>query len=72
MRYKTVIGRRLHARTLPTQKAEAAGCKVINIMTHLSIAHQIPAAGQQGRSPDPAAPAAFIVSYHWDETAFAV
>ena len=24
MRYKTVIGRRLHARTLPTQKAEAA------------------------------------------------
>jgi hypothetical protein len=25
-----------------------------------------------GRSPDPAAPAAFIVSYHWDETAFAV
>ncbi|WP_192926317.1 hypothetical protein [Microvirga tunisiensis] len=23
------------------------------------------------RSPDPAAPAAFIVSYHWDETALA-
>jgi hypothetical protein len=38
MRYKTVIGRRLHARTLPTQKAEAsAGCKVINIMTHLGM-----------------------------------
>ena len=38
MRYKTVIGRRLHARTLPTQKTEAAaGCKVINIMTHLGM-----------------------------------
>jgi hypothetical protein len=38
MRYKTVIDRRLHARTLPTQKAEAsAGCKVINIMTHLGM-----------------------------------
>jgi Transposase DDE domain len=38
MRYKTVIGRRLHARTLPTQKAEAAaGCKVINIMTRLGM-----------------------------------
>jgi hypothetical protein len=38
MRYKTVIGRRLHAQTLPTQKAEAsAGCKVINIMTHLGM-----------------------------------
>ena len=38
MRYKTVIGRRLHARTLLTQKAEAAaGCKVINIMTRLGM-----------------------------------
>jgi len=38
MRYKTVIGRRLHARTLPTQKAEAmAACKVINIMTRLGM-----------------------------------
>ena len=38
MRYKTVIGRRLHARTLPTQKAEAAaGCKVLNIMTRLGM-----------------------------------
>jgi hypothetical protein len=36
MRYKTLIGRRLHARTLPTQRAEAAaGCKVINVMTRL-------------------------------------
>jgi hypothetical protein len=36
MRYKTVIGRRLHARTLPTQKTEVAvGCEVINIMTRL-------------------------------------
>jgi transposase len=38
MRYKTLIGRRLRARTLPTQKTEAAaGCKVINIMTHLDM-----------------------------------
>jgi transposase len=38
MRYKTVIGRRLHARTLPTQKTEAAtSCKVINVMTHLGM-----------------------------------
>jgi transposase len=38
LRYKTVIGRRLHARTLPTQSAEAAaGCKVINIMTQLGM-----------------------------------
>ena len=33
-RYKKVIGRGLHARTLPTQKTEAkVACKVINIMT---------------------------------------
>jgi transposase len=38
MRYKALIGRRLHARTLPTQKTEAAaGCKVINIMTQLGM-----------------------------------
>jgi hypothetical protein len=38
MRYKALIGRRLHARTLPTQKAEAAaGCKVINVMTRLGM-----------------------------------
>jgi hypothetical protein len=38
MRYKTVIGRRLHARALPTQKAEAtAGCKVLNVMTRLRM-----------------------------------
>jgi hypothetical protein len=38
MRYKTLIDRRLHARTLPTQKTEAAaGCKVINIMTQLGM-----------------------------------
>ncbi|QRM33950.1 IS5 family transposase [Microvirga sp. VF16] len=38
MRYKTVIGRRLHARTLPTQKAEAAaGCKALNVMTRLGM-----------------------------------
>ena len=38
MRYKTLIGRRLHARTLPTQKTEAAaGCKVLNVMTRLGM-----------------------------------
>jgi transposase len=38
MRYKTLIGRRLHARTLPPQKTEAAAaCKVINVMTHLGM-----------------------------------
>jgi transposase len=38
MRYKTVIGRRLHARTLPAQKTEvASGCKVLNLMTHLGM-----------------------------------
>jgi len=38
MRYKTPVGRRLHARTLPTQKTEAAAaCKVINVMTCLGM-----------------------------------
>jgi transposase len=38
MRYKTVIGRRLHARTLLAQKTEAAvGCKVLNVMAHLGM-----------------------------------
>ena len=38
MRYKTLIGRRLYARNLPTQKSEAAaGCKIINIMTRLGM-----------------------------------
>jgi transposase len=33
-RYKTIIGRRLHARTLPNQRAEAKiGCNVLNRMT---------------------------------------
>ena len=37
-RYKQVIGRTLHARTLPTQKTEAkVACKVINIMTGLGM-----------------------------------
>jgi hypothetical protein len=35
-RYKKVIGRGLHARTLPTQKTEVA-CKVITIMTALGM-----------------------------------
>ncbi|HYH36971.1 MAG TPA: IS5 family transposase [Azospirillum sp.] len=38
MRYKQLIGRSLRARSLPTQKAEAAvGCKVMNIMTNLGM-----------------------------------
>jgi transposase len=37
-RYKKVIGRSLHARSLPTQKTEArVACKVINIMTGLGM-----------------------------------
>jgi transposase len=37
-RYKKVIGRGLHARTLPTQKTEAKGAgKVLNIMTGLGM-----------------------------------
>ncbi|CAO3357881.1 Transposase [Azospirillum palustre] len=38
LRYKTSIGRSLRARTLPTQKAEAAaGCTVLNIMASLGM-----------------------------------
>jgi hypothetical protein len=38
MRYKQLIGRGLRARSLPTQKVEAAvGCKVMNIMTSLGM-----------------------------------
>ena len=38
MRYKPLIGRSLRARSLPTQKVEAAaGCKVMNIMTSLGV-----------------------------------
>jgi transposase len=37
-RYKTVIGRRLHARTLPNQRTEAkVGCTVFNRMTGLGM-----------------------------------
>ena len=37
-RYKTIVGRRLHARTLPNQKAEAkVGCNVLNRMTRLGM-----------------------------------
>ena len=37
-RYKKLIGRSLHARTLPTQKTEAkVACKVINTMTGLGM-----------------------------------
>jgi hypothetical protein len=37
-RYKTIIRRRLHARTLPNQKAEAKiACNVLNQMTGLGM-----------------------------------
>jgi transposase len=37
-RYKTIIGRRLHARTLPNQRTEAKiGCDVLNRMTGLGM-----------------------------------
>jgi hypothetical protein len=37
-RYKTIIGRRLHARTLSNQKTEARiGCDVLNRMTNLGM-----------------------------------
>jgi hypothetical protein len=37
-RYKTIIGRRLHARTLPNQRTEAKiGCNVLNRMTALGM-----------------------------------
>ena len=37
-RYKTIIGRRLHARTLTNQRAEAKiGCGVLNRMTALGM-----------------------------------
>jgi hypothetical protein len=37
-RYKTIIGRRLHARTLPNQQIEAKiGCNVPNRMTSLGM-----------------------------------
>jgi hypothetical protein len=37
-RYKTIIGRSLRARTLPSQKAETrAACAVLNRMTRLGM-----------------------------------
>ena len=37
-RYKTIIGRRLHARTLPNQRTEAKiACNVLNKMTGLGM-----------------------------------
>ena len=37
-RYKTIIGRSLRARTLPSQKAETrAACSVLNRMTRLGM-----------------------------------
>ena len=38
LRYKTIIGRALRARTLPAQMVEArVGCKVLNRMTALGM-----------------------------------
>ena len=38
LRYRTLIGRSLHARILPRQKTEAkVACKVINIVTGLGM-----------------------------------
>jgi hypothetical protein len=37
-RYKAIIGRRLQARTLPTQRTEAKiGCNVLNRMTSFGM-----------------------------------
>ena len=37
-RYKTIIGRRLHARNLPNQRTEAKiGCNALNRMTALGM-----------------------------------
>jgi hypothetical protein len=37
-RYKTIFGRRLHARTLSSQRIEAKiGCNVLNRMTGLGM-----------------------------------
>ncbi|HME27854.1 MAG TPA: IS5/IS1182 family transposase, partial [Acetobacteraceae bacterium] len=37
-RYKTIIGRRLHARILPNQRTEAKiACNVVNRMTRLGM-----------------------------------
>ena len=42
-RYKTIIGRRLRARTLPNQRAEAKiGCNVLNRMTNLGMPVSVP------------------------------
>ena len=37
-RYKTIIGRKLHARILPNQRTEAKlGCNILNRMTALGM-----------------------------------
>jgi hypothetical protein len=37
-RYKTIVGRRLHARTLPNQRTEAKiGCNVLNRITSFGM-----------------------------------
>jgi len=49
-RYKKVIGRSLHARTLPTQKAKVA-CKVINIISVCQCPAKPPDCCGKGRNP---------------------
>ena len=37
-RYKTIIGRKMHSRTLKSQITEAAlGCKILNQMSHMGL-----------------------------------
>jgi hypothetical protein len=51
-RYKKVIGRSLHARTLPTQKTEAkVACKVINIISACRCPAGSPDPAGKGRNP---------------------
>src|SRR5262249_3580864 len=49
-RYKTIIGRRLHTRTLPNQRTEAKiACNVLNRMTRLGMPTFVRI--QEGASP---------------------
>jgi hypothetical protein len=42
-RYKTIVGRRLHARTMPNEQAKAQiGCNVLNRMAGLGMPASIP------------------------------
>jgi hypothetical protein len=49
-RYKTIIGRRLQARTLSNQKTEAKiGCHVLNRMAGLGMPASAPVGGYASR-----------------------